>query len=74
MAYTTWEEAFVYRNVVRKRMETKRIAGPPDHAYGCLPGRRREGAIATQLVMRHRLRARGITRSTDLYDVANAFP
>ncbi len=33
-----------------------RYIKPPAHAYGCVPGRRREEAVAVQLLLGHKLR------------------
>ena len=57
-----------YKNLYRK---VKRPA--PYFAYGCAPGRRREGAIKVQLLTTYRLNQFAIGHATEFYDGRNAF-
>eukprot|EP00974_Lingulodinium_polyedra_P072362 7003184-Lingulodinium_polyedra.AAC.1 len=47
---------------------------PPDHAYGCVSGRRREEAILVQACVHWRLVKSGHCTLLRLHDVRNAFP
>eukprot|EP00969_Alexandrium_andersonii_P021692 949932-Alexandrium_andersonii.AAC.1 len=46
----------------------------PVYAYGAIPSRRREEAIAIQQVTGWRLRAKGYSSCLKSYDTTNAFP
>lgn len=44
----------------------------PDHCFSC-PGRKREEAIAVQLITTDKLKELGIAHCTDFEDISNAF-
>ena len=45
----------------------------PPSWHGCIEGRRRQGAIATKLILSHRLRRLGRSHITSYFDVKNAY-
>lgn len=55
-------------------LKSEKFNKAPEHAFGGIRGRSREGAIASQLILSHRLERAGHTFNTDFHDVKNAFP
>ena len=51
----------------------KQRTAPPHFAYGAVKARRREAAIATQCIMRDRVRRAGKSSTTSLHDTKNSF-
>ena len=65
----TFAKAF-YKNLLRE--QPKPIV--PEYAYGCVKGRRRETAVAVQLITGARLAMAGFPQVVNFRDVTNAFP